>query len=82
MYLLSVKTAEKVKPQLGKQALSQKGQNTKVMKREVSYKTKPKLRVPHLVLPPGLGSEDRHAIHLRRLESHLSCPCWTWGDMR
>ena len=52
-----------------------------------NHKTKscvkgPKPRVPHLVLPLRLGSEDRHAIHLRQLESHLSCPCWIWGDTR
>ena len=35
-----------------------------------------------LVLLLGLGSEDRHAIHLRQLESYLSCPCWIWGDTR
>ena len=50
------------------------------MKEEAKYKTNycvkgPKPRVPHLVLPLGLGSESRHAIHLRRLESHLSCTC-------
>ena len=35
-----------------------------------------------LVLPLGLGSEDRHDIHLRQLESYLSCPCWIWRDTR
>ena len=45
-----------------------------------NHKTKsrvkgPKLRESHLVLPPELGNENCHAIHLRRLESHLSCPC-------
>ena len=57
------------------------------MKKEANYKTnslvrRPKPRVPHLVLPLRLGSEDRHAIHPRQLESHLSCPCWIWGDTR
>ena len=36
-----------------------------------NHKTKsrvrgPKPRLPHLVLPPGLGSKNRHAIHLRQ----------------
>ena len=57
------------------------------MKKEANYKTnslvrRPKPRVPHLVLPLRLGSENRHAIHPRQLESHLSCPCWILGDMR
>ena len=39
-------------------------------KKEANYKTnsrveKPKPKVLHLVFPPGLGSEDRHAIHPR-----------------
>ena len=59
------------------------------MKKEANHETKshvkepePKPKVPHLVLPPGLGSEDHHVIHLRRLESYLSCPCWIWEDTR
>ena len=59
----------------------------KKKKKEVNHKTKsrvkgPKPRAPYLVLPLGLGSEDRHAIHQRRLGSHLSYPCWTWEDTR
>ena len=39
-------------------------------KKEANYKTnsrveKPKPRVLHLEFPPGLGSEDHHAIHPR-----------------
>ena len=45
-------------------------------KKKKKKKKRPKPRVPHLVLPPELGSEDRHAIHLRLSESHLSCLCW------
>ena len=37
----------------------------------------PNPRVPHLVLPPELGNEDRYANPWRRLGDHLSSPCWT-----
>ena len=60
---------------------SEGNKTLKEMKKEANYKTnslvrRPKPRVSHPVLPLGLGSEDRHAIHPRRLDSHLSCPCW------
>ena len=57
-----------------------KGKSSKA-KRTKSRAKGPKLKVPHLALPPELGSEDRCAIPLRRLSSHPLCPCWTWEEM-
>ena len=40
----------------------------------------PNLRVPHLTLPPEVGSEDRRVIPQRQLGSRPLGPCWTWED--
>ena len=45
-----------------------------------SHAKGPKPKVPHLDLPPELGSENRRAIPQRRLSSHHSCLCWIWED--
>ena len=50
--------------------------------KKINKKKKPKLRVPHLAFPPGLGSEDHCTIPPRLLKSHPPCPCWIWGGTR
>ena len=55
---------------------SAEGTKKKVANHETKSRVKgPKPKEPHLVLPPGLGSEDHHAIYLRQLQSRISCPC-------
>ena len=54
--------------------LKGKGSKTKSAK---SHAKGPNPRVPHLVLPPKLGSEDRRATPRMRLGNHPSCCYWT-----
>ena len=58
----------------GGEVLKLKGSKAKKAKSLVEG---PNPRVPHLVLPPELGNEDRYANPWRRLGDHLSSPCWT-----
>ena len=86
-YFLSAKIAEKQDHNQKNEPSTRKKQNTEEKGKAANYRTnayvkRPKPRISHLALPPGLGNEDRHATHPRQLENHLSCPCWIWGDTR
>ena len=81
MCLLSAKIADEqimvrlIKPIIkGKRNI--KGKSSKAEKTKSCVKG-PNPKVPHLALPPELGSEDRRAILQKQLSSCPSCPCWT-----
>ena len=51
-----------------------KGKGSKTKKAE-SHAGGLNPKIPHLVLPPELGSEDRHATPRRQSCNHPLCPC-------